>query len=225
MHFLFSLQQKLQNVIIFLMKEVYSAQQIKCDLNEIYRYLGYKKENGAYNVPSDIKDTICLCAQEMQKILKPQAVYEIFELKNQNGILNFGQYSLISKSLSRNLENCSKVVLFALTIGPLVDKLIQKYSRLDSAKAVICQATGAMFTETFADLFCKTLSQKYAPEGYSLHPRFSPGYGDVPLDTQKLFFSILSCTQKIALTLNDSLLMTPEKSITAFIGLEKILKD
>ena len=36
-----------------------------------------------------------------------------------------------------------------------------------------------------------------------------------------IFFRLLNCTQKIGLTLMDSFIMAPEKSITAFIGLEK----
>jgi hypothetical protein len=204
------------------MKEVYSAMQIPCDYNEVYRYLGYKIKDGLYEVPDDIKKIIQDCVKEMQKILKPQTVYETFDLKIDNNNIQFGQYSITSADLSRNLKNCSKVILIALTAGPLVDRLIQKNSKLDTSKSVIYQAAGAMFIESFADLICARFKQNYNTEGFTLHPRYSPGYGDVPLETQKLFFTILSCTQKIALTLNDSLLMTPEKSITAFIGLEKI---
>ena len=40
-------------------------------------------------------------------------------------------------------------------------------------------------------------------------PRFSPGYGDLPLTVQKDFFRVLDCTRKIGLSLNDSLLMSP----------------
>lgn len=207
------------------MKEVYSAQEILCDYNEIYRYLGYKKTDSSYNVPDEVKGCVGECAREMHKLLKPQAVYEKLDLKVEKDKIYFGQFFLQSKDLAKNLKNCSKVILIALTAGPLVDRLIQKYSKLDSAKAVIYQACGAMFIESFADIFCKKLSEKYESEGYFLHPRYSPGYGDLSLETQKLFFSILSCSQKIALTLNDSLLMTPEKSITAFIGLEKIEEE
>ena len=57
--------------------------------------------------------------------------------------------------------------------------------------------------------------------GYKTHPRFSSGYGDLSLSTQNIFFRLLNCTQKIGLTLMDSFIMAPEKSITAFIGLEK----
>ena len=64
-------------------------------------------------------------------------------------------------------------------------------------------------------------AKKAKENGYKTHPRFSPGYGDLSLKTQSIFFRLLNCTQKIGLTLMDSFIMAPEKSITAFIGLEK----
>jgi cobalamin-dependent methionine synthase I len=54
-----------------------------------------------------------------------------------------------------------------------------------------------------------------------LRPRYSPGFGDVPLAVQKTFFEILECQKNLALTLNDSLIMSPEKSVTAFVGVYK----
>ncbi len=44
-------------------------------------------------------------------------------------------------------------------------------------------------------------------------------YGDLPLDYQKTIFEELECTKRIGLTLTDSLLMYPTKSVSALIGL------
>ena len=54
-----------------------------------------------------------------------------------------------------------------------------------------------------------------------LRPRFSPGYGDLPLELQKDVFRVLDCPRKIGLSLNESLLMSPSKSVTAIIGIGK----
>ena len=55
-------------------------------------------------------------------------------------------------------------------------------------------------------------------EGLILTPRFSPGYGDIPLSVQTDLFRVLDCPRRIGLTLTSSLLMSPAKSVTAFIG-------
>ena len=56
-------------------------------------------------------------------------------------------------------------------------------------------------------------------EGKFLKPRFSPGYGDLPLEMQRDIFRVLDCSRKIGLTLNESLLMSPSKSVTAIVGI------
>ena len=46
-------------------------------------------------------------------------------------------------------------------------------------------------------------------------------YGDLPLEMQKDIFNVLDCSKRIGLTLNESLLMSPSKSVTAIIGISK----
>ena len=58
--------------------------------------------------------------------------------------------------------------------------------------------------------------------GETLRPRFSAGYGDLPLEYQRRIFDLLDPPTHIGLTLNDSYLMSPSKSVTALIGVEKI---
>ena len=52
-----------------------------------------------------------------------------------------------------------------------------------------------------------------------LRQRFSPGYGDLPLQAQRAIFDALQCHKEIGLYLNESLLMSPTKSVTAIVGI------
>lgn len=117
------------------------------------------------------------------------------------------------------MRDCSSVVLFAATIGAGVDSLIRRTQVQDGARAAVMQAVGAMFIESFCDDFNDTIKNKAISEGKKTHPRYSPGFGDVSLTVQKQFFSLLQCN-KIGLPLMDTLIMSPEKSVTAFIGIE-----
>ena len=49
--------------------------------------------------------------------------------------------------------------------------------------------------------------------------RYSPGYGDLSLESQKQVFALLNPPKYIGVTLNDSLLMSPSKSVTGIIGI------
>ena len=133
--------------------------------------------------------------------------------------LDLGFMVTESHGLARNLRGCDKLVLFAATIGLATDRLIAKYGRLSPVKALCMQAIGAERIESLCGMFCDELAETYATEDLSLRPRFSPGYGDFPLEAQESVFKALDCHRKIGLSLNDSLLMSPSKSVTAIVGL------
>lgn len=205
------------------------------ELQEIARYLGYKKSN-----PPDltVSTLISECAVQMLAVLKPRAVWEVFEMSisGENGnkgdrprwnngdsphcarCIKFADVEINSVDLGRNLDGCKKVAVLAGTIGPLVDNLIRKMQKTDPVKASILQATGAMYIEKVIDEINLQIKKDASESGMNCKPRYSPGYGDVPLTMQKDFFRLLPCT-KIGLTLMDTLIMSPEKSVTAFIGI------
>ncbi|MCR5762970.1 MAG: hypothetical protein K6G00_06250 [Treponema sp.] len=197
------------------------AAEIESSESEVARYLGYANRT----VPEEqIKNIIHECCKQMHGIITPKCVYEEFELTlKDSNIISFGGIECQSKYLARNLKNCSSVILFAATIGAGVDHIIRRMQAQDSVKAAVMQSVGAMFIESFCDQFNGMIKEKALEQGGKAHPRYSPGYGDVPLTMQKTFFSLLQCS-KIGLTLMDTLIMSPEKSVTAFIGIENISK-
>ena len=48
--------------------------------------------------------------------------------------------------------------------------------------------------------------------------RFSPGYGDLPLETQRPLLQILDSGRRAGIVLSDTMLMIPSKSVSAIIG-------
>ena len=198
------------------------------DISETFRYSGIaktnqpEKESDVYKLAVKAQDKISLC-------MNPRSCYIRFDLsvtENDKNLspevkkLSFGDKIIYSRDLANNLTGCSAVYLFAATLGPEVDKAIQKYSKLEPALSVFLQSAGAMYIEEYCNLLEKTLLEEENNEERSFVPRFSPGFGDVTLETQKLFFELLNCQKNLALTLNDSLIMSPEKSVTAFIGVK-----
>lgn len=129
--------------------------------------------------------------------------------------LDLGGLKTVSAALRKNLRECRRAVLFAATVGLEIDRLTAKYSRLSPVKALMMQAIGAERIESLCDAFCDSLRDVYPKQ----RPRFSPGYGDLPLEMQREIFTMLDCPRKIGLTLNESLLMSPTKSVTAIVGI------
>lgn len=150
------------------------------------------------------------CIDEVKDKLTYKVCYAEFPLSACDGIPTKTNSVMLQKALS----GCQSYILFAATVGLELDRLITKYSRTSPAKALFFQAIGAERIESLCDMFCAELKSN----GKQIKPRVSPGYGDLPLDIQKEIFAVLDCPRKIGLTLNDSMLMTPTKSVTAFIG-------
>ena len=72
--------------------------------------------------------------------------------------------------------------------------------------------------EEYCDQICTALKAEYEAKGRYLRPRFSPGYGDFPLECQGMLLDALEAGKRIGIKLTDSLLMMPSKSVSAVMG-------
>ncbi len=179
-------------------------------LKEVLRYAGCKNEN-VYS--ADVLNE-CICAAERQLTYK--VCYSIFDITVQDDKCDLGAFVVSSTGLGRNLEGCKRAVIFAATVGIGIDRLISKYSAVEPSRALLFQAIGAERIESLCDKFCEDIGSELKS---ALRPRFSPGYSDFDLSYQKDIFSILSCERHIGLTLNESMMMSPSKSVTAIMGM------
>ena len=176
----------------------------KC-FQEAVRYLGYGK-NPVDEATSRLVEKGFL---ELEKVSALRSVFRIFEMNRiDEEKVAIGTLQISSKSLARNLNHCEKAVLFGATLGTGVDRLIARTSLTDMANAVVLQACAAAMLEEFCDEKQFEIGEELEKEGLYLRPRFSPGYGDFD--------------KAIGLTMTESFMMTPTKSVTAVIGASRI---
>ncbi|MBQ3483223.1 MAG: Vitamin B12 dependent methionine synthase activation subunit [Clostridia bacterium] len=159
------------------------------------------------------------CLVEVADRLHCRVCYCEVPVTRYAALLDLGFLQTCSASLAKNLTGCTRAVAFAATLGLELDRLIARYATLSPTKALLLQAIGAATVEAVCDAFARELAEDAAKMGCVLRPRFSPGYGDLPLETQRAFFALLDPPRRIGLTLNESLLMSPTKSVTALIGI------
>ena len=185
---------------------------------EIFRYAGY----GGIKDPNDdrIEKMLEEVVHDCKNDLSYRVCYRKMEITWNDGypVLPF---RTDSKQLAKCLDGSGAVVLFAATIGLGIDRKIARYRLISPTKALLMQAYGAERVERLCDVFCKEIEEEVYSEGLYCTPRFSPGYGDLSLETQKDVFRLLECNIHIGITLNKSLIMTPSKSVTAMFGLRK----
>lgn len=191
-----------------ILSKTYAAPPL-CE-REILRYAGCKQAD------DEVMALLRACVEEASEKLVYKVCYRKLAVTVDGDVCDFGVFRLRSHTLAVNLKGCKAVVLFAATVGVGMDRLITRYGHISPAKALLFQAIGAERIEALCNAFCQDIMQDLH---VGLKPRFSPGYGDLPLQAQKDIFAVLDCEKRIGLTLNDSLLMSPSKSVTAFVGL------
>ena len=134
-------------------------------------------------------------------------------------MLRIAGMEIRSRSLSRNLRGCENVYLMAATLGIGPDRLIARASVTHMSRAVTLQAAAAAMIESWCDEVNQKIIREASEQGFYCRPRFSPGYGDFPLEYQQDFAQILRMQKEIGVSLTESLLMIPTKSVTAVIGI------
>lgn len=177
-------------------------------------FLGYGK-----NAPTkDESALIDECERELLPLLCYGAVAETYDIVISGTAVDLGFARVTSSSLSRWLSGCRGIYLFASTVGIAPDRLVKKYSELNAAKSAIFQALGGAAEECWCEDVACRIAADAKERGYATVARYSPGYGDLSLDLQKDVCVALSLDKTLGITLTESLLMIPTKSVTAIIG-------
>lgn len=185
---------------------------------EALRYLGFRGR------PADA-DTLSLLqevAEAAHTCIQPKSIYKEVALHRvTDEDAEIGGIVFHSRKLQAHLKDSDRILVFAATLGANADTLVRRYAAGNTAKAAVAQAVLAAMIEHYCDEICDRIADEEAKNGYFLRPRFSPGYADLELSAQRSLFSLLEITKRIGITLTDTCLMLPTKSVTAFIGLSK----
>ncbi len=194
--------------LIFLSK---NGSEIEPDKKEACRYMGYKSSEKN----EVIEELYIECLAEFKKAASYKAVHREVPIRLCDGTVDFGFCRIENENLYKNLSGCSSAVIFAATLGAGADRLIMRYSKVSPAEGMICDCIASSAIEVWCDEV-----NSVAVGDREAKPRFSPGYGGVSLLYQKDILAFLDAERKLGITLNDSMMMTPKKSVTAFIGIK-----
>ena len=182
---------------------------------EVLRYAGVNEEN------DELLALLDECIVDSKDSFSYKVCYGRFKIEVCADEIDLGFSKTHSHSLARCLNGCEEIFLICATVGHKMDRLISKYSVISPAKAVMLQALGSERVEALCDMLCDELAAEEGERGFVIRPRFSPGYGDLSLELQKDIFSCLDCSKNVGVSLNENLLMSPSKSVTAIIGIKK----
>lgn len=159
------------------------------------------------------------CLEAARGAARCRAVWRRFPAVRKGAELDLGFARISSADLGRRLEGCGEILLFACTAGAEMDRLAARAKLASPVKGMLMHAIGAQQVEGACDALCGRLAEIFPDR--LLTERYSPGYGDLPLTVQREIFTALNCERTIGVTLLESLLMQPSKSVTAIIGMKE----
>lgn len=188
----------------------------RINIGEAFRYLGYGQNTPEDNVVSIAKE----CERQLLDVIEGRYVYRYFLIARctaERVELEGTKLCFVGKSVAEHLNGCSGAVMLAATISEGADKLIRSLQVRRMSAAVIADSMASAAIEQVCDAAEREIMAGF-PGKYATW-RFSPGYGDFPLEMQKDFLEVLSAQKRIGIGITAGGLMTPCKSVTAVIGI------
>lgn len=182
------------------------------DKNEVLRYLGY---NGT-EIDERLNRLIEECMNQVIETATPRFVYRAFDI-GEDMTLENTIFKLKGNDIKEHLSECKRCVLMAVTMGMQVENIIKTAEVRDMARAVILDSCATTAAEQTADMVQAMIEKEN--EGKFFTERYSPGYGDMPMESQHDFAAILDTGRKIGLSVTENNILLPRKSITAIIGI------
>ena len=183
---------------------------------EVLQYLGWR----GTEITEDVEMAINKAIETTMNKIHPRYIWKEFEVDKSTWTLSGTDFELKGENIKELLSSSNSVILLAATLGPEMDREITKAEPRSLTDAIILDCCGSSAIESVCDEATKTIL-KSLPNDVYLTDRFSPGYGDFPLESQEGLIKILDTSRRIGLTLTESLIMVPRKSVTAVIGVSK----
>jgi len=190
--------------------------------DRIYSRLGYAK--GITKLDDKQKDEVegyIEKALEIVELKGAGAILPINKIESSKIILAEG-ITFESESLAKFLVDSQEVLLMAATSGSKIGEAISKDSAgKDVTSAVVFDAVASEMTDNALSWIINYFNRQLSRESKQLTPRrFSAGYGDFSLESQKIIYDVLKLEQ-LGISLSDKYTLIPEKSVTAIAGITR----
>ena len=184
---------------------------MQVNLTEALRYLGAEQADEA------LMASMRAVASELEQTARPKWRYRVAEVEHtETGELVAG-LCLTGEMARTMLSDCDRAALLICTLGAPFETLLRRKQARSMAEAAMLDACGSAFVEVGCDEAEKEIAARFP--GMYLTDRFSPGYGDLPLEIQPEFCAALDAQRQLGVTVTESLLMVPTKTVTAVIGI------
>lgn len=201
-----------------MVNNIIKCENLKVPKDEVLRYLGYKAQK--QNIDKSLDELIDSIIEESRSLIEPKFVFHKYktEVKEEGVYFQGTKLILRGNDIIQHLKNSKESVLMAVTVGNRIEQKIKMYEKISLTKALILDSCATTAVEEVCDMIEERVKQEANEKGLSITFRYSPGYGDLPLETQRDLIDTLNAGKRIGLTVSSHYLLFPRKSVTAIIG-------
>ena len=181
--------------------------------DEVLRYMGCPPEKADQALRGQVES----CTRELLGAVRPRWSWRAVEISFEAGGVRLENGLLLpGEDLKAHLSGCGRAAIFCATLGAEADALIRRAERLDMGRALTLDCCASAAVEEACGQIEGELQGKFP--GCSFPFRYSPGYGDLPLEVQGPLLDLLDAPRRAGLCATASHLLTPRKSVTAILG-------
>ena len=185
------------------------------DRSEILRYMGVKGDPDEATLAAVEK-----CIAVFEGFDEPRVIYRYEDIvPSDSGVTLASGLHLAGEDIRSHLADCTFCGILAATVGAQADNFIRRAQVTDMVLALAADACATCAVESACDRAERQMVSENS--GYHTTFRYSPGYGDLPIETQPRLLAAVDAPRRIGLTCTSSCLLTPTKSVTAVIGFSK----
>ena len=197
---------------------------IEINQGEVLRYLQYKNQD----IDNSLSEKIKKCINKTKEIINPRFIFRKYKIKklkfsNEKNEVYFEGTNLTLKSddIYNLLLDCDECILMSATLGLEIEREIRKLTYTDLTKGIIIDACATTAIEEVCDIVQDNIAKNLLKEDKYITYRYSPGYGDLPIEKNLDINNLLNSQKEIGLTVTNSGIMIPRKSVVALIGVSR----
>lgn len=202
----------------------FSFDEVRPDISEVYdflRLIDLEDEHPARLFVRNIFPEL----QSNKDIMGGYVIRDIQSIYPKQGIILIDDVELpAGKQVCGYLKDATQVALFLCTGGKFFSDLTQELNKKgDILEAYIVDAIGSITVEKAMDVVQAKLEISARSEGLSISNRYSPGYCNWALSSQRILFNLVGANP-VPIRLSESSLMKPIKSVSGIIGIGSNIK-
>jgi Vitamin B12 dependent methionine synthase, activation domain len=197
----------------------FSFLDLKLSVSQIEQVMGYKEGESHETISELIRKLL----KETESVCNIKAEYRVLPVEkfDDSGkqIRINGLIFDVKKIVYGQIKKSERLAVFLCTAGPEIG--IRSRAAMkdgDLLTGYVYDVIGSEVVEAAVDLIQNSLQNSMAAEGKKITNRYSPGYCGWDVAEQHKLFQLVP-DNYCGITLNDSALMNPEKSVSGFIGI------